>query len=187
MSYILDKLKQGASQVEHEALERLVRRICAAPAVFVYGAGRSGLVARAFAMRLMHLNLTVYVVGDTTTPAIRPGDLLILLSGSGETPSVRVVGQEAKRRGAQLVSLTSNPDSSIAAISDLVVLIPGQTDRLGADYLARQVAGLHEPLTPMGTAFELTTLILCDSLVVELMRRLNRTEEEMAAKHATLQ
>lgn len=33
--------------------------------IFVMGAGRSGFVAKAFAMRLMHLGYNVYVVGKT--------------------------------------------------------------------------------------------------------------------------
>lgn len=188
MRFILDKIKVGSAEIDDQAVEALVERLSVAPAIFVYGAGRSGLVGRAFAMRLMHLGLTVYVVGDTTTPAIREGDLLLLISGSGETPSVRVVAEEAKRRKAAVVSLTSNADSSIARVSDLVVLVPSHIVRSGdEDYLARQVAGLHEPLTPMGTAFELTAMVLCDSLVVALMGKLHRTVEDMAAKHATLQ
>ncbi len=188
MLHILDRIKAGTAEIDGTAVERLVERVAGAPAIFVYGAGRSGLVGRALAMRLMHLGLPVYVVGDTTTPALHEGDLLLVISGSGETPSVRVVAEEAKRRRADVVSLTAEANSSVARLSDLVVLVPGHIERPGQrDYLARQVAGLHEPLTPMGTAFELTALILCDSLVVELMNRLHRTVEEMAAKHATLQ
>lgn len=188
MHFILDRIKAGTEKIDDEALMALVGQLGVAPAIFVYGAGRSGLVGRAFAMRLMHLGLTVYVVGEATTPAIREGDLLLLITGSGETPSVRVVAEEAKKRKAIVACLTGNPSSSVAKASDFVVFVPSQVVRSGEeDYLARQVAGAHEPLTPMGTAFELTAIVLCDSIVVKLMRRLHRTEEDMAAKHATLQ
>jgi 6-phospho-3-hexuloisomerase len=188
MGYILDKLKAGTASLDEEAIDLMLEHLRSAPVIYVYGAGRSGLVGRALAMRLMHLGLSVYVVGDTTTPAIQPGDLLLSISGSGETPSVRVVAEEAKRRGARLVTMTATPESSLARFSDLVVFVPSHIVRSGEeDYLARQVAGAHEPLTPLGTAFELTAMVLCDSIVVTLMQQLNRTERDMAAKHSTLQ
>jgi 6-phospho-3-hexuloisomerase len=187
MLYVLEKLKTGAAKIDDRSVEALLSRILAASAVYVFGAGRSGLVARALAMRLMHLGLNVFVVGDSTTPAIQPNDLLLSISGSGETPSVRVVAEEAKKRGAQLASITATAASRLAELSDLVVLVPGHIERSGEeDYLARQVAGAHEPLTPLGTAFELTTMVFCDALVVALMQQLHRTESDMAAKHSTL-
>jgi 6-phospho-3-hexuloisomerase len=39
--------------------------------ILVMGAGRSGLVGRAFAMRLLHLGYNAYVLGETIVPAIR--------------------------------------------------------------------------------------------------------------------
>jgi 6-phospho-3-hexuloisomerase len=184
---ILARIKANARHIDAAAVEKLVAELRSAPAVFVHGAGRSGLIGRAFAMRLMHLGLAVYVVGEATTPAVKAGDLVLAVTGSGETPSVRVVVDEARKRGARVATITSNPKSTVARNSDLVVVIPSAEDRRGdTDYLARQVRGEHEPLTPMGTAFELTAMVLLDAIVVELMRRMNLTEAEMVAKHATL-
>ena len=50
------------------------------------GAGRISLIMQAMGTRLMHLGKTVHVVGKSTTPSIRAGELLILGSGSGQTP-----------------------------------------------------------------------------------------------------
>lgn len=184
---ILRRLANKVHQIDPAPVERLVDVLRQAPAVYVHGAGRSGLVAQAFAMRIMHLGLTVYVIGDATTPAIKPGDLLLAISGSGETPSVRVVVEEARKLGAHIATVTANPRSSVARNSSLVVTIPTVPDRRGTtEYLARQLRGEHEPLTPMGTAFELTAMVLLDSIVVILMRQLNLTEEQMAEKHTTL-
>jgi len=188
MREIIDKIAESSEQIDPEKVRVLVQELAKAPSVFVHGVGRSGLVGRAFAMRLMHLGLRVYVVGDTTTPAIQPGDALVTITGSGETPAVRVVAEEAKRRGAKILTITATPNSAVAHLSDLVVVVPGRVLRTGdRDYLARQVAGVHEPLTPLSTAFELTAMVLCDAMIVSLMRQLGKTETEMVERHATLQ
>ena len=80
---VLSELQACVSQVSAEGLEQALVLIESAPRIFVAGAGRSGLCMRAFGMRLMHLEKTVYVVGETTTPGIAVKDLLILGSGSG--------------------------------------------------------------------------------------------------------
>ena len=70
MLVIAEHVKRVAERLNEEQVERFVEEILKANKVFVYGAGRSGLVGKAFAMRLMHLNLNVYVVGEIITPGI---------------------------------------------------------------------------------------------------------------------
>ena len=94
---ILEELSRNAEQIRQEELEGFADQIQKAKRVFVAGAGRSGFVARAFSNRLMHLGLTVYFVGEPTTPAIQEGDLLVIASGSGETGSLKVMAQKAKK------------------------------------------------------------------------------------------
>ncbi len=156
--------------------------------VLVVGAGRSGLVGRAFAMRLMHLGYNVYVLGETITPAVSRGDVVIAISGSGRTKLVLVAAEAAKTIGAKLVAITSFRDSPLAKIADLVVYVPGRT-KVSAedDYFRRQVLGLHEPLAPLGTLFEDTTMVLLDALIVELMQRLGKTEEDLRLRHANIE
>ena len=95
---ILEELTRNAEQIRQEELEGFADQIQKAKRVFVAGAGRSGFVARAFSNRLMHLGLTVYFVGEPTTPAIQEGDLLVIASGSGETGSLKVMAQKAKKQ-----------------------------------------------------------------------------------------
>ena len=91
------------------------------------GAGRSGLVAKAFAMRLMHLGFSVYVVGETTTPAVLPQDVVFAISGSGETRTIADLGKLAKDIGSTLITITSKKDSTLGRISDIAVIIPRKT------------------------------------------------------------
>jgi hexulose-6-phosphate isomerase (EC 5.-.-.-) len=153
-------------------LERLYHR---GNKVLVVGAGRSGLVARGFAMRLMHLGYKSYVLGETITPSVGSNDLVVAISGSGTTSIVVAASDAAKRMMAKVVAITSYPDSPLAKIADLVLVIPGRTkiSRID-DYFARQILGLHEPLAPLGTLFEDTTAVFLDAIIAELMHRLIR-------------
>ena len=72
-------------RVDDAGAAAMVGAILGVERVFVVALGRSGMLARMFAMRLMQIGLTAHVVGDVTTPAIAPGDLLVAISGSGRT------------------------------------------------------------------------------------------------------
>jgi 6-phospho-3-hexuloisomerase len=156
--------------------------------ILVLGAGRSGLVGRAFAMRLMHLNFNVHVIGETITPAIGKGDILFAISGSGTTTLVVTAAKIAKKVGARIVALTSYQNSPLAKCSDHVVIVYGRTKLAERrDYFSRQILGVHEPLAPLGTIFEVAAAIFLDALIVELMNRLGLKEEDLKSRHATIE
>ncbi|MDT7875464.1 6-phospho-3-hexuloisomerase [Sulfolobaceae archaeon RB850M] len=156
--------------------------------ILVMGAGRSGLVGRAFAMRLLHLGYNAYVLGDTIVPAIGEKDIAIAISGSGRTRLILTAAEAAKEAKAKLVAITSYPDSPLAKIADIVVEVPGRTKySTNEDYFARQILGITEPLAPLGTLFEDTTQIFLDGIVAELMRRLNKKEEDLRMIHANIE
>ncbi len=156
--------------------------------VLVMGAGRSGLVGRAFAMRLLHLGYNAYVLGETIVPAIRENDLAIAISGSGRTKLIVTAAEAAKDAKAALVALTSYYDSPLGRIADVVVEIPGRTKySQNEDYFARQILGITEPLAPLGTLFEDTTQVFLDGIVAELMMRLKKTEEDLRRVHANIE
>ncbi|MEM3030242.1 MAG: 6-phospho-3-hexuloisomerase [Candidatus Micrarchaeia archaeon] len=184
---LIQKISEKCRRISAESMEEFVAAVVGAKRVFVMGMGRSGLVARAFAMRLMHLRLTVFVVGETTTPAIGKGDLLVVVSGSGSTSSVVAIAKKARELGARIASLTSYPDSAVGRLSDVIVKIEGRLPEKRHDYPSRQLAGEHEPLTPMGTLFELAAMVFLDTVVEELMLRLGRSEEEMRRTHTQLE
>ena len=177
---ILEELTHNAEQIRQEELEGFADQIQRAKRVFVAGAGRSGFVARAFSNRLMHLGLTVYFVGEPTTPAIQAGDLLIITSGSGETGSLKVMAQKAKKQGVALATITIYPQASIGSLADAVITVPGSTPK-------SELADTAVSVQPMGNAFEQMLWLICDTVVIILMKRLGRTEEEMFALHANLE
>jgi hexulose-6-phosphate isomerase (EC 5.-.-.-) len=156
--------------------------------VLVMGAGRSGLVGKAFAMRLLHLGFNSYVLGETIVPSISRGDVAVAISGSGRTGLIVEAADAAKKVGAYVIAITTYPESPLGQLADLVVMVPGRSKVSKMDdYFARQILGLHEPLAPLGTLFEDTAMLLLDGVIYYLMMRLNVTEDEMRNRHANIE
>ena len=135
--------------------------------IYIIGEGRSGLIGKMFAQRLSHLGFEkVYAYGDTVIPAISAEDLVIAISGSGETDNTCNMARKAKEIGAYVVAVTSFPNSTLGNIAEQVVHVPGRTKISRAvSYDARQLAGEHEPLNPLGTIFELTAHLFLDQII----------------------
>ncbi len=193
MYSIADFIIAATREIKREQLERMIETLTKVYGksnvkILVMGAGRSGLVGRAFAMRLLHLGYTVYVLGETIVPRIGGGDIVVAISGSGRTKLIVTAAEAAKQVGATVIAITSYPDSPLARIADIVVEVPGRTKiAREEDYFARQILGIHEPLAPLGTLFEDTVMVFLDSVVVELMDRLGKTEEDLRAVHANIE
>ena len=187
MKAIAAHVRDAAKNLDKEEVECLITEILDADKIFLYGAGRSGLVARAFAMRLSQLGLTVYFVGETITPGMNLRDLFIVVSGSGETEAVVAAAKVAKKVGAKIAAVTSYPRSSLGKTASCVVKIKGKTKRdFERDHLEHQILGVHSSLTPLGTVFEDVALIFLDGLTGELMLRLKREEAHMRDLHASI-
>jgi 6-phospho-3-hexuloisomerase len=186
---ILKALEKNLEKVSEKESENFINKIHESKKIFIVGAGRSGLVGKSFGMRLMHLGCLVYLVGDTVTPAIEEGDALLAISGSGKTSSVKVCVEAAKRNGATVILITGSSDSDLGKMADVLVRIP--TMIKGAeidDYDARQLSGIDlATITPLGTIFELSSMIFCDAIIAELMKKREISEGEMKKKHANLE
>lgn len=193
MYTIADFIINAIKELKKEQVERMINKLVEVyerrdHKILVMGAGRSGLVGRAFAMRLLHLGYNVYVLGDTIVPRIGREDIVIAISGSGRTKLIVTAAEAAKHVGATVIAITSYPDSPLAEIADIVVEVPGRTKiAREEDYFARQILGIHEPLAPLGTLFEDTAMVFLDAVVAELMERLGKTEEDLKTIHANIE
>ena len=163
---VLEELSFALGGIDDAQVERLADAIMKANRIFVAGAGRSMLMIRGLAMRLMHLNFTAYVVGETVTPAIGEGDILIIGSGSGETGTLTVMAQKAKKLGAQLGLITIYPDSTIGNLADYVVQIMAATTK-------SDKASVAKSIQPGANTFEQSLLILGDVIVIRIMEKCN--------------
>ncbi|WP_138753891.1 6-phospho-3-hexuloisomerase [Paenibacillus sinopodophylli] len=179
VTVILNELQQAANQLDEDELGHLAEAVSSAGRVFVAGAGRSGLMMRAFAMRLMHMGLDVYVVGETVTRSLGKEDLLLIGSGSGETRSLVPMAEKARGLGARVGALTLLPGSTIGLLADFVVKLPG-APKEQADHEASTVQ-------PMGSLFEQMLLLVCDSVILKLMEQHELSGIAMYGNHANLE
>lgn len=178
LSMIQSEIMDTTSRIDVSQLAVLVQRIQQAERVFLAGAGRSGLVLRMAAMRLMHLGLTVHVAGDTTTPAITPGDLLLLASGSGTTSGVVKSAETAVKAGAQVAAFTTNPDSPLAGLADVLVIVPAAQKTDHGTTITRQYSG---------SLFEQSVFIAAEAIFQSLWDNDPQPAEELWIRHANLE
>ncbi|MEM4685145.1 MAG: SIS domain-containing protein [Sulfolobales archaeon] len=174
-NYVLKSIDHIRSDDVESMIDCLINALNHERRVLIVGVGRSGLIGKAFAVRLMHLGFKVYVIGDTIVPALRPNDILVAISGSGRTKLVIDAAEVAKSLGAKVVALTSFRDSPLAGLADVVVEIPGRLKVSSEeDYFSRQILGIYEPLSPLASLFEITAMAFLDGLIVELTHRLRK-------------
>lgn len=178
---VCDELARCTGRIDAGAVGAAVEELARAPRVFLAGAGRSGLAVRGFAMRLMHMGMAAHLVGEVTTPSIGKGDLLVIGSGSGRTSSLLAMARKAKELEARVLLATIDPRSPIAELADVVVAIPAPSPKATAG------SGVLASIQPMGSLFEQSLFILCDTMIVLLMRRCGVTAEAMFARHANLE
>jgi 6-phospho-3-hexuloisomerase len=208
--------------------------------IFLAGAGRSGFVAKAFAMRLMHLGFYVYVFNESIAPPVNDGDIIIIVSKSGRSNSITQIVEDSKLDNVKFLTVCGNTESELAQKADAKIVIDSlpqilvnlededvesfmetlprslvnfeSDDELRSkiaalpteavditdpqlneamDELPKQISGISNIYRPlelilMGTAFELSALVLLDALVTELMLKLNLREKDLKAYHDVL-
>lgn len=175
-NYVLKSIDHIRSEDVELMIDCLINALNYERRVLIVGVGRSGLIGKAFAVRLMHLGFKVYVIGDTIVPALRPNDILVAISGSGRTKIVIDAAEVAKSLGAKVIALTSFRDSPLAGLADMIVEIPGRLKVSSEeDYFSRQILGIYEPLSPLASLFEITVMAFLDGLIVELTHRLKKS------------
>jgi 6-phospho-3-hexuloisomerase len=177
---ICDEVRSVLTAVDEAQVVALEEAIIAAPRVFLIGEGRSGLALRFFAVRLVHLDKPVYLAGDTVTPAVRPGDVAIAASGSGETAVTCLLAEAAVKVGATLVAVTANPESRLARVAAQTVLLGTPHKRDSAAAPSIQYGG---------TLFEQSALILFDTVFHRLAGEAERADDSrlLRARHANLE
>lgn len=178
---IAAELNNCFQDLEESQLQELEKRIKQANKIFVAGAGRSLMMIRGLAMRLMHMGFQSYVVGETVTPAIEPGDLLIIASGSGSTGSLIVMAEKCINIGAALALITANPDSPIGKRADHIVYVPTATSKI--------TESSRKTFQPGGNTFEQSVLLISDAIIMDIISGtdLEENNKVLMKKHANLE
>jgi 6-phospho-3-hexuloisomerase len=190
MRLMASKIRAIANTISDEDAERFIQEMLRAKRIYVIGAGRSGLVAKAFAMRLMHLGLKAYVVGETITPALNKGDVMVIFSGSGRTKTVADLAETAKEIGGRICLITSNGESRIGKISDCLVIIEHHRDDVeddAAEFEIRQMMGEHKSFAPLGTLFETASMIFADAVISRMMEITMTDENALKNRHTNIE
>ena len=176
----LDELRTVVRGVDERALDRLAETIAGAPQIAAYGVGREGLMMRALTMRLYHLGLDAHVVGDMSTPALGPGDLLLVSAGPGHFSTVAALVDVAKAAGATTACVTAQPDGTVPRASDVVLHLPAQT-------MADDRGDAATSVLPMGSLYEGAQYVVFELLVLRLRERLGASPAAMRARHTNLE
>jgi 6-phospho-3-hexuloisomerase len=178
VALILEENRKLADRIQYSELAKILPFIQEAERIFFVGAGRSGLALHSAAMRLMHLGLSVFVVGETTTPAIKEGDLLLAASGSGTTSSIVKAAEKAVTAGAKVVALSTTATSPLATLASHVTVVPAAQKEDHSTTVSEQYAG---------SLFEQAILLLTDAIFQTLWSLDETPAEELWKRHANLE
>lgn len=172
--YISERVGEVLTRVDPAVVARILELLGKAPKVFVYGAGRSGIIGRAFAMRLVQCGLSAYVIGESVTPIVQRGDVVVIFSGRGESYSSIQTANIVRREGADLIVITARQSSKLAHAGTVLLSLDFPEDADRPKY------------APLGTLFESASLRLGDAIIAEWMRARGETEESMRRRHAII-
>ncbi len=179
LTEVVQELSQTVQLISNDEAEKLVNKILESNKIFVAGAGRSGFMGKSFVMRMMHMGIDAYVVGETVTANLEKADLLIIGSGSGETKTLVAIAEKAKSLGGTVAAVTISPESTIGKLADIVVKIPGAPKD--------QSEGTYKTIQPMGSLFEQTMLLFYDAIILRFMKKKGLDSTKMYGKHANLE
>ena len=162
--------------VDENSVRALRERLRAATAIGTYGVGREGLVLRGFAMRLYHLGLPSFVIGDMTAPPLQAGGLLVCSAGPGTFSTVAALTGVARTAGAAVAFFTAQERSPRIDMADVTVRLPAQT-----------MAGGPASNQLMGSIYEQALWVLGDAIIDQLLIELELDRAAIARRHTNLE
>lgn len=175
---ILKELEQVMRRIEEEQYESLVELLLEDRRIFVFGEGRSGLVGKAIAMRLMHCGKEVFVVGETITPAIEEDDLLLVISGSANSIQLDGLVKSAWSQGAHIALVTTNVAKLAEEWCDSGLVIPAATKS--------RKEGEPATIQPLGSQFDQAVHLVLDAAIVDGPYT-KSSHESLKKKHSNLE
>jgi 6-phospho-3-hexuloisomerase len=179
LEIILEENRCLMKNITGKAVEDFIHRVRTAKSIFFSAQGRSGFILRCFCMRLMHLGHRVYFCGETVTPAIADGDLLIVLSGSGETPSTLEAVRQAKQYNAETYGILGNIESRIGALVDHSLHLAGTTKlRRDDEPESSQMAG---------SLFEQSAFLFFEAVVLKIYQTQKKEVGSVSSRHAVIE
>lgn len=163
-----------ASRIDDNFLKAINLILSCKGRVIVSGMGKSGHIARKIAATMSSTGTPAYFVhpGEAShgdLGMVTAEDVFIALSYSGESEELLTIVPILKRQGAHLISLTGNPNSSLAQAADV--------------HLNGAVAQEACPMGLAPTASTTAALALGDALAVALLDAKGFGEDDFARSH----
>jgi arabinose-5-phosphate isomerase len=142
--------------------------------VIVSGMGKSGHVGRKIAATLASTGTPAQYVHPAEAShgdlgMITPGDVILVLSNSGETPELSAIIAHSRRFAIPMIGVASRGDSTLLRHSDVTVVLPPAEEACGTGIVP--------------TTSTTMTLALGDALAVALMEHRRFTPEQFATFH----
>lgn len=142
--------------------------------VIVSGSGTSHAVGLRFAHLLSCVGTPAFFLhpGDSqhgAAGAVRPEDVWIGISKGGETAEVCYLAGIAKKRGAKVLAITENPDSTLGKLADLTLEVKAPEE--------------VDPFGMVATGSSLFNSAFCDAICVALLNLRGYSIEEFGETH----
>jgi 6-phospho-3-hexuloisomerase len=185
---ILNNLKYNNEKLNLNVINRFIETILSSNTIFVLGSGQLKLTSCAFCMRLVHLNLNSFIVGDIASPQISEKDCLIIISDD-ENSYELANAKNAKVSGCKILLLTSNnSDSKIAKLSDITWNVEINNLRhVNEEFYNEIINNDYFKMLPQSTIFKILSIILLDGLIAEIIIKLTKYEIDLKNKHFNLE
>ncbi|EMR06631.1 3-hexulose-6-phosphate isomerase [Bhargavaea cecembensis DSE10] len=158
-SVILQEVSQVIGKVDPRQYRQLKEMLNEPGRLFIFGEGRSGLLGRMIAMRLMHCGCKVFVVDETITPSLAKEDRLLVISGSGNSARIRDMAKKSEGAGYRIWLVTANGEALGETWCEGGLLIPAAT--------RSRKSGEPGTIQPLGNQFDQSAHLLLDALVID--------------------
>ena len=169
-----EALRQLAELINGDFTQAVAEILACRQRVIVSGIGKSGHIARKLAATLAATGTPAQFVhageaahGDAGM--VMRGDLLLVLSNSGDTAELQPLCQHAKRIGCRLIGISRNPNSLLMRTADLGLVLPDVPEACSVS------------LAPTTSATMM--LALGDALAVAAMRSRGLSGRDVRALH----
>jgi 6-phospho-3-hexuloisomerase len=177
---ILEELSWTMELIDWRQVKDMLKEISLAARIFVYGAGRSGLIIRSFGERLMHIGFEFHIIGEISCPPLGRGDLLLVCTGSGKTKPVLAVCQAARGLGVRIGAVTAAaPGAPVLDLADRVVSL--KVPETKPEFFPPPL------FQPMGSPFEQAAFLLCESMAIDLIQDRAVPSGDIARRHANIE
>ena len=160
---IVAELKNASVQMPEEKIDQFIEAVDTHERIFVYGTGRSGLMLKA--------------LGETTTPSVGKGDLLIVASASGETQSVCSAADDGAKQGTDVLVITGSKESTLSRNHEPLIRIEAAT----------KFSESKASIQPLGSLFEQMLLLIFDAVILKMSSKNADTNKKMAKRHASIE